>query len=143
MSGLSDARSTRPRGAARLLILDPSPPLDVPTLDVSESRHGKCLRVVVSGEVDLGTVSQFRAALFSASNRTIGALVIDIRGVTFLGVSGLSCLVDLVRGNMLTALAIVATTHAARRSIEIIGQDPDLVVFSRLGDALHYVDART
>lgn len=142
MSGLSDARSMLSRGAPRLVVLDPSPPLDVPTLDVSESRHGKCLRVVVSGEVDLGTVSQFRAALFSASNRTIGALIVDIRGVTFLGVPGLSCLVDLVRGNMLTALAIVATTHAARRSIEIIGQDPDLVVFSRLGDALHYVDAR-
>ncbi|MDJ0359516.1 STAS domain-containing protein [Rhodococcus sp. H29-C3] len=141
MPGLSDAHSMLSRGAPRVLILDPSPPLDVPSLDVSESRHGKCLRVVVSGEVDLGTVSQFRAALFSASNRTVGALIVDIRGVTFLGVSGLSCLVDLVRGNMLTALAIVATTHAARRSIEIIGQDPDLVVFSRLADALHYVDS--
>ncbi|MET4047024.1 MULTISPECIES: STAS domain-containing protein [unclassified Rhodococcus (in: high G+C Gram-positive bacteria)] len=143
MSGLSDARSMLSRGVPRLVILDPSPPLGIPTLDISESRHGKCLRLVVSGEVDLGTVSEFRAALFSASNSAIGALIVDIRGVTFLGVSGLSCLVDLVRGNMLTALAIVANTHATRRSIEIIGQDPDLVVFSRLGDALHYVDVRT
>ncbi len=143
MSGLSDARSMLARGAPRLVILDSSPSPDVPTLDVSESRHGKCLRIVLSGEVDLGTVSQFRAALFSASNSATGALIVDIRGVTFLGVPGLSCLVDLVRGNMLTVVAIVATTHAARRSIEIIGQDPDLVVFSRLADALHYVDART
>lgn len=111
------------------------------TLNVSECMHGNALRLIVSGEIDLASAAEFHSALSNASSRTLGALVIDLRGVTFFGVAGLSCLVELVRSNTLITIAIVANTHAARRPIELIGTDPDLAVFGRVDDALRFVGA--
>lgn len=116
-------------------------PIDFPTLDVSESMHGRTVRLIVTGDIDLTSVGVFDTALISASSRTLGALIIDLRAVTFFGISGLSCLVELVRSNTLIAVAIVANTHAARRSIELIGTDPDLAVFGEVDDALRFAGA--
>jgi anti-sigma B factor antagonist len=63
-------------------------------ITVATRHDGDGLRVVsVTGELDLATAEDLRAALWSEHHTPLRNLVVDLSGITFLGSSGISVLV--------------------------------------------------
>ena len=100
--------------------------------------------VRVHGEVDLGTVDDFRAVMVGA-RREPGPdglpgrhVVCDLSGVTFLAAIGVGALAEAGdaarRGG--THLHLVAPPGPARRVLELCGLDRELPIAGRLADVL-------
>ena len=64
----------------------------VPGFNVEVRRDGSTVVIAPSGELDLATVGQLRAAFGKADG--CGALVIDLRGLSFMDSAGLSLVVE-------------------------------------------------
>jgi anti-sigma B factor antagonist len=79
--------------------------------------------VQVGGEVDTATVDQLRATLDVTIAKGARQLIVDLRGVSFLGSEGLGCLVHASRraeaagGHLYT----IATQRVVVRPIEVTG----------------------
>jgi anti-sigma B factor antagonist len=110
----------------------PARPLAV---EVSAADFGTL--VAVTGEVDIATSPQLRAAL-AARPRTGDLLVLDLTGVAFLDSSGLSVVLTLQRETAEAGerLAIVCPPGPARLLFEVTGVDAELPLYTTRDAAL-------
>lgn len=68
---------------------------DAPLLTLSDARHGPALVLSVTGDIDVLTGPQLRAALAEALGAAdVDPVVVDLTGVTFMGSTGIAVLVD-------------------------------------------------
>jgi anti-anti-sigma factor len=101
---------------------------------------GESALVTVTGELDLATQDQLRKTLTQAAARSRNStVVLDLRGVTFLGSRGLVALVDTAdrlagRGGSLRL--VVGTQRAVVRSLKITGLDAVMPTFTTVEEAL-------
>jgi anti-sigma B factor antagonist len=77
----------------------------------------------VSGDIDLGNSGEFAAALLDAVTGHQHLVVIDLSGVTFFGVSGLSVLIDVNDLAHATGRTFVldACSPSVRRVLDLTG----------------------
>lgn len=77
----------------------------------------------VSGEIDMLTAPVLRQYLLKGLNEDCRHLVLDLRGVTFLGSSGLSVLVEATRltENKHATLGLVCSNRSVIRPLEATG----------------------
>lgn len=115
-------------------------PVRIPVITVSVTRYGTHVVVQVSGEIDLSTRGEFEQHLDQAvrSVPPSSALIVDLRGVEFLGSSGLAAL--LVTHNAAeergVALRLVGTQRAVRRPVEVAGLSQALGLYDTVESAL-------
>ncbi|MFD0205555.1 MULTISPECIES: STAS domain-containing protein [Saccharothrix] len=105
-----------------------------PILDINVTRTGDVLAVAVTGELDIDTVPEVRAAISSGLSDPTSALVLDLSEIGFFSSAGLSLLLE-TRGRVGT-LAIVATQRAVLRPIQLTSIAPLLNVFGSVDGAL-------
>ncbi|MCE6995571.1 STAS domain-containing protein [Saccharothrix sp. S26] len=111
-----------------------------PILDIRVTRAGEVLVVGVSGELDMDTVPDVRAAISSAlAEHDASALVLDLTEVGFFSSAGLSLLLDARR--RVDTLAVVATRRAVLRPIELTSIGTLLTVFESVDEALSRVSS--
>ncbi|RJQ70164.1 anti-sigma factor antagonist [Pseudonocardiaceae bacterium YIM PH 21723] len=118
-------------------------PLSRPSAGTSPLRcrtrdHG--MVVTVAGEVDLTTVPELHEELLAAETRAEpgSPVILDLRGVTFLGSAGLAVLVQHHRrcADAGRQLRIVADQHVVRRPLAVTDLDRLLFLTSNLDDAM-------
>jgi anti-sigma B factor antagonist/stage II sporulation protein AA (anti-sigma F factor antagonist) len=112
-------------------------------LTLHHPQPGRAL-VRVHGEVDLGTVDDFRAVMIMARREPVPDglpgrhVVCDLSGVTFLAAVGVGAVAEAGaaarRGG--THLHLVAPPGPARRVLELCGLDRELPIAARLADVL-------
>lgn len=117
---------------------------DADGLSLHHLRHG-CVLVRAHGELDLGTVVGLRTLLdragresASAPGRAAGHVVCDLSGVTFLAAVGVGALAeagDAARRRG-AHLHLIAASRPVLRMLELCGLDRELLIVSRLADAL-------
>lgn len=80
-------------------------------------------RVAVGGELDLGTVGRFEAALSQAEARGDDPVVVDLRDVAFMDSSGLRAILEAYKRGLSAGrrLVVVCGPGAVRRVLEITG----------------------
>lgn len=92
--------------------------------------------VHAAGEVDMSSAGLLADELAKATE-TSGRIVVDLDGVSFLGTSGLSVLVDAnVRCQATGAALRVVPSQPARRAIEVTGLDKELQLFPTVAAAV-------
>ena len=93
---------------------------DALTLTTRTGRDGT-VTVSVAGEVDTFTAPTLRSAVDAALERRPPALVLDLRGVRFLGSAGLALLVETQKSADARGLALrlIATTRPVTRPLEV------------------------
>lgn len=94
--------------------------------------------VTVTGEVDMLTTPHLRSYLQLQVERAGSLLVLDLRGVAFLGSSGLAVLVEILdwtRDRGIT-LRLVSTSRAVLRPLEATGLTDLFEIHSDPEDAL-------
>ncbi|HEY7595658.1 MAG TPA: STAS domain-containing protein [Actinophytocola sp.] len=114
--------------------LDQSPDPDV-ELDVRVRRDERAVVLEIDGEVDLVTSGRFHTALEQAGSARPDVLVLDLRGVAFLGSIGLSHLLE-VHALVGAGVLRVVPSPAARRTIEVACLHPVLTMYDTVEDAL-------
>jgi anti-anti-sigma factor len=112
-------------------------------LTLHHPQPGRAL-VRVHGEVDLGTVDDFRAVMIMARREPVPDglpgrhVVCDLSGVTFLAAVGVGAVAEAgaaaCRGG--THLHLVAPPGPARRVLELCGLDRELPIAAQLADVL-------
>ena len=109
-------------------------PLDEDALTLT-ARTGQdgAVTVSVAGEVDTFTAPALRSALDAELERRPPELVLDLRGVRFLGSAGLAVLVETKKsaGARDIVLRLIATTHPVIRPLEVTGL---VAMFTITGD---------
>lgn len=105
---------------------------------VVERRDDGATTVTVSGEVDMLTAPALRSTVDEEHAAGGSLLVIDLRGVTFLGSSGLSVLVHARRlgEDAGTALRLVAASRVVLHPLEAAGLRPLFDVVDAPADAI-------
>ncbi len=105
---------------------------DALTLMTRTGRDGT-VTVSVAGEVDTFTAPPLRSALNAELERRPPELVLDLRGVRFLGSAGLVVLVETKKsaGARDIVLRLIATTRPVTRPLEVTGL---VAMFTITGD---------
>lgn len=91
------------------------------------------LRIVVRGELDLGTVARLEDAVTAAESRTESApIVLDLSGLRFMDSTGLQLLLDIdVRAEAAgREMTVLAGDGAVRRVLELADVEPRLRVLN-------------
>jgi anti-sigma B factor antagonist len=86
--------------------------------------------IAFAGELDLGTVPQLEAELEAAESSSAGAVVLDLRDLTFMDSSGLRVILlaaERARGNG-RRFALVRGPDAVNRVFEVTGTDAHLEI---------------
>lgn len=107
-----------------------SVPLEIP-FAVDRRRVGDRTVVAVSGELDIATVPQLRAAIDAEP----GSLMIDLSATTFIDSSGLHVLFHTCEARD-GAVAIICPSGQVRRVIEIAGMAAALPLYDDVAAAL-------
>lgn len=103
-------------------------------------RHNGCIVVSVGGEIDLSTAPAFEAAIDNALADEPPVLVIDLSAVRFMASAGLRILVTThEKASRSAQIAVVASSSATRRPIELSGLDKLFSLYPTLDDALQAV----
>lgn len=117
---------------------EPSGPERV--LTVTDRRVGAAVVVTAAGEVDISSAPRLHEALLAAIRRPDTSLVVlDARGLTFLGSRGLAALIRALeetarRG---TSFRLVLSPRSpVYRVIEITGVDKEIVRYETVQEAL-------
>jgi anti-sigma B factor antagonist len=107
---------------------------DALTLTTRTGQDG-AVTLSVAGEVDTFTAPALRSALDAELERRPPELVLDLRGVRFLGSAGLAVLVETKKsaGARDIVLRLIATTRPVTRPLEVTGLD---AMFTITGDPL-------
>ncbi len=93
--------------------------------------------ISVGGEIDLSTAPAFEAAIAGALAEEPAVLVIELSGVQFMASAGLRILVATQeRVSKSAQVAVVASTPATSRPIELTGLDKVFALYPTLDDAL-------
>ncbi|MGK5112816.1 STAS domain-containing protein [Geodermatophilus sp. CPCC 205506] len=105
---------------------------DALTVTIQTGRDG-AVTVSVAGEVDTFTAPILRSAVDAELERRPALLVLDLRGVRFLGSAGLALLVETQKsaGARGIVLRLIATTRPVTRPLEVTGLLP---LFTITGD---------
>lgn len=95
-----------------------------PEFEVTVSTEGGVRVVAVSGELDLDTMGELKAAL-AADNGSPATTVVDLRGLTFIDSSGVSGVLAAARraGHAGSRLVCVPGPPSIRRVFELTGVD--------------------
>ena len=95
--------------------------MDYPDFAVAERRHAGCAVVVVRGEVDIDTAPDVWVVARQAVDTKPVSLIIDCTGVTFLGSTGISLLLELrgVCREHHLPFRLVADSRAVLRPLEV------------------------
>lgn len=106
------------------------------SLDAREA--GDSYLVTVTGEVDMMTTPHLQSYLQEHLKRAGGLLVLDLRGVAFLGSSGLAVLVETLESTRQrgTALRLVCSSREVVRPLEATGLTELFDIHSDLDEAL-------
>jgi anti-sigma B factor antagonist len=114
----------------------PAQPARPLAVEVSAADFGTL--VDVSGEVEVATSPQLRAALAARPRVSGGLLVLDLTGVTFLDSSGLSAVLTLQRESAAAGerLAVICPSGPARLLFEVTGVDAELPLYATRDAAL-------
>lgn len=123
----------------------PNPPADPETrvdqlISLASRDIGDSCVVTVTGEVDMMTTPHLRSYLQQQVERAGSLLVLDLRGVAFLGSSGLAVLVetlDWARDRDIT-LRLVCTSREVVRPLEATGLTDLFEIHSDPEDALTF-----
>jgi anti-sigma B factor antagonist len=106
-------------------------------VSVTVDRFGDMVVLAVSGEVDMLTAPQVKAAVVSVLAGSPPVMVIDLLAVSFLGSAGLAVLVEAAQtAGERTRLRVVAAGSATLRPLQATGLDQSLTVYSTRDDAL-------
>jgi anti-sigma B factor antagonist len=93
--------------------------------------------VSIGGEIDLSTAPAFEAAIAGALNEDPAVLVIELSAVTFMASAGLRVLASTQEKVGKSAqLAVVATTPATSRPIQLTGLDKVIPLYPTVDDAM-------
>lgn len=98
---------------------------DTPLLTLSEARQGSAVVLVAEGEIDVATGPQLRTVLSAhLAAPDAEAVVVDLRGVTFMGSTAIAVLVDAnweagQRGK--SVRLVVGDSRAVLRPLEAAG----------------------
>ena len=105
---------------------------DALTLTTRTGRDG-AVTVSVAGEVDTFTAPTLRSAVDAELERRPAELVLDLRGVRFLGSAGLALLVETQKSANACGivLRLIATTRPVTRPLQVTGL---LAMFTITGD---------
>ena len=107
--------------------------------DFAVSAEPVCSAYVVapSGELDLGTVDELRAAL-TARPDECHRLVLDLSGLTFFDTSGIRLVVETLQDEQRSgiSLALVRGSEDVQRLFALAGMDDRLPFFDDLDEAL-------
>jgi anti-sigma B factor antagonist len=104
---------------------------------LNEPGHGPVL-VRLPDEIDISNEEQLRDMLTRALSDAAETLIVDARGTTFLGCSGVNVLVEAHQRAAAAGarLRLVATTAAVMRALKLTGADRVLDVYSSVTSAL-------
>jgi anti-sigma B factor antagonist len=102
---------------------------DALTLTTRTGRDG-AVTVSVAGEVDTFTAPTLRSAVDAELKGRPAELVLDLRGVRFLGSAGLALLVETQKsaGARGIVLRLIATTRPVIRPLEVTGLLPLFII---------------
>jgi anti-sigma B factor antagonist len=107
-------------------------------IDITVDRNGDTVVVRVSGEVDMLTTPMLGACLTEQLQGQPSMLVLDLRGVGFLGSSGLAALVTArdKAGDHGVLLRLVSADHAVLRPLTATGLTELFSIYPDLETAL-------
>lgn len=107
-------------------------------IDLDVDRRDDTVVVRVSGEVDMLTTPMLSACLIEQLQTNPGMLVLDLRGVGFLGSSGLAALVTArdEAGTRGVTLRLVSADHAVLRPLTATGLTDLFEIYPDLETAL-------
>jgi anti-sigma B factor antagonist len=107
-------------------------------IDLDVDRRGDTVIVRVGGEVDMLTTPMLSACLIEQLQTDPAMLVLDLRGVGFLGSSGLAALVTArdEAGNRGVTLRLVSADHAVLRPLTATGLTDLFDIYPDLETAL-------
>jgi anti-sigma B factor antagonist len=97
----------------------------VDEFSVSRRRAGDAIVVAPAGEIDLATVDVLWAEIEAASGET-DALVLDLRGVTFIDSAGLRLVLQTSRG--VERFSVVRGPREVQRVFDLVGLDDRLTI---------------
>ena len=86
------------------------------------------LRLALLGELDVATAPLLEEALMAAACQEPEVLLIDLRGLTFLGVAGLRVMLAACQEGARTRVSIVAGPPPVMRLFELTGLDSRLEI---------------
>ncbi len=92
---------------------------------VSRRRAGDAIVVAPAGEIDLAPVDVLGAEIEAASGET-DALVLDLRGVTFIDSAGLRLVLQTSRG--VERFSVVRGPREVQRVFDLVGLDDRLTI---------------
>lgn len=109
-------------------------------LEASHEVHEDCVVVTACGQVDVLTASEFAEVLTAARDAAEPSdpVIVDLRGIEFLGVQGVSQLLDTHRAclQMGTPFRIIADHRAVLRPLCALGFDSTFEIVARMEPAL-------
>lgn len=106
-------------------------------ITTSVAHHTGCTVVSIGGEIDLSTAPAFEAAIDGALAEEPPVLVIELSAVEFMASAGLRILVATQeKMNKSAQIAVVASSPATSRPIELSGLDKVFSLYPTLDDAL-------
>ena len=107
-------------------------------LQVSTARRGDACVVAVSGEVDIYTSPQLKAALTGPEPEGCARVVVDLSGVGFIDSSGLGVLVGALRRarEADVELLLVSSQPMFERILRITGLDAVFTLHATVDEAL-------
>jgi anti-sigma B factor antagonist len=105
-------------------------------LNIQTAVHDEAVVVAPVGEIDMATVRAFDAELRRVESYGLGAVVVDLRGVDFIGSSGLTALWS-AQGRALSGgwrLALAGCGWHVMRVLEITRLDRHFEIVTDLAD---------
>lgn len=103
-------------------------------IDLAVERQGDVVVVRVSGEIDMYTTPMLQECLLEQLTTEPGMLVLDLRGVAFLGSSGLAALVTAsdTAEQLGVTLRLVSADHAVLRPLNVTGLTDRFAIYPDL-----------
>ena len=108
------------------------------TITVSVERRGETTVLAVGGIIDFTTRSVLQKVVDGFIGDGVTTLIIDLSAVTFMSSSGLTVLASTQEliGDSAGEFAVVASSSATRRPIQLMALDGLISMYSRLDEAL-------
>ncbi len=108
------------------------------TITMSVERRGETAVLAVGGIIDFTTRSVLQMVVDGLIGDGVTTLIIDLSAVTFMSSSGLTVLASTQEriGDSAGEFAVVASSSATRRRIQLMALDGLFSMYSRLDEAL-------
>jgi anti-anti-sigma factor len=102
----------------------------VSTLEIDTESHDHTVTVRLGGEFDLSGIRDFRRALMDARAPDVTTVFIDLRGLSFMGASGLRALLELYNRSARDGfeLFVIKGGPLIQRVFEMTGMDARLAL---------------